>query len=57
MSKRTEAEIDRIIAGCDGDLHGALRALMLVNEHLESQLEELRAAIASSERPMDQSLH
>ena len=35
MSKRTEAEIEEIIAMCDGDLRGALKALMLVNEHLD----------------------
>jgi hypothetical protein len=43
MKKRTEAHIDQIVAMCDGDLHGALKALMLVNEHLESQLERLHA--------------
>jgi hypothetical protein len=43
MKKRTEAHIDEIVAMCDGDLRGALKALMLVNEHLESQLERLHA--------------
>jgi hypothetical protein len=43
MKKRTEAHIDQIVAMCGGDLHGALKALMLVNEHLESQLERLHA--------------
>ena len=43
MKKRTEAHIDSIVAMCDGDLRGALKALMLVNEHLESQLERLHA--------------
>jgi hypothetical protein len=37
----TEAQIDEIVAMCDGDLRGALKALMLVNEHLEFQLEHL----------------
>ena len=41
MNKRTEAHIDEIVAMCDGDMRGALKALMLVNEHLESQLERL----------------
>jgi hypothetical protein len=43
MKRRTEAHIDEIVAMCDGDLRGALKALMLVNEHLESQLERLQA--------------
>jgi hypothetical protein len=43
MKKPTEAHIDAIVAMCDGDLRGALKALMLVNEHLESQLERLHA--------------
>jgi hypothetical protein len=43
MKSRTEARIDEIVAMCDGDLRGALKALMLVNEHLESQLEQLHA--------------
>jgi hypothetical protein len=43
MKKQTEAHIDEIVAMCDGDLRGALKALMLVNEHLESQLERLHA--------------
>jgi hypothetical protein len=43
MKKRTEARIDEIVAMCGGDLRGALKALMLVNEHLESQLEQLHA--------------
>ena len=42
MSKRTEAEIEEIIAMCDGDLRGALKALMLVNEHLENELEKFQ---------------
>jgi hypothetical protein len=43
MKKRTEARIDEIVAMCDGDLRGALKALMLVNEHLEARLEQLKA--------------
>jgi hypothetical protein len=32
---------------CDGDLRGALKALMLVNEHLESQLASVRFFIGT----------
>jgi hypothetical protein len=47
MSARpSEAAIDRIVASCDGDIHGALRALLLVNERLEAELVQLYAAVA-----------
>lgn len=36
--------IDDIIASCNGDLHGALKALLLVNERLEAELRQVRAA-------------
>jgi hypothetical protein len=44
MVQRTEAQIAAIIAMCNGDLRGALRAMMLDNKHLETQLEQLVAA-------------
>jgi hypothetical protein len=59
MKKRSEAHIDEIVAMCGGDLRGALKALMLVNEHLESQLEQFHATRAgdnNTERGMS-SLH
>ena len=49
MNKRTEAQIDEIVAMCDGDLQGALKALMLVNEHLEFLLEQLQATAVRNE--------
>ena len=36
-----ELAIDEIVAACDGDVRGALRALMLVNEQLEQRLERI----------------
>jgi hypothetical protein len=36
--------IDDIIASCDGDIRGALKALLLVNEQLETELQQLYAA-------------
>lgn len=45
-SRRTEIVIERIIASCDGNLRGALEALLLVNEHLETELHKLYAAVA-----------
>ena len=38
--------IDEIVAACNGDLRGALKALMLVNEQLEAELQQLHAAVA-----------
>jgi hypothetical protein len=43
-SKRTEIAIEKIIASCDGNMRGALEALLLVNEHLEAELHQLYAA-------------
>jgi hypothetical protein len=45
-SGRSQAAIDQIVASCDGDIHGALKALLLVNEQLEAELQQLYAAVA-----------
>jgi hypothetical protein len=42
----TEAAIDEIVANCNGDLRGAVKALLLVNEHLEAEIAQLYAAAA-----------
>jgi len=39
-----EADIDEIISTCNGDLRSALKALLLVNEQLEAELQQLYAA-------------
>jgi hypothetical protein len=41
-----DTAIDEIVATCNGDIRGALKALMLVNEQLEAQLQQLHAAVA-----------
>jgi hypothetical protein len=33
-----EQDVDEIVAACNGDLRGAVKALMLVNEQLEQNL-------------------
>ena len=38
--------IDEIVARCNGDIRGALKALLLVNEQLEAELAELHAVVA-----------
>ena len=48
-SKRTDIVIERIIASCDGDMRGALEALLLVNEHLEAELHRLHAAVSRAD--------
>ncbi|HXL12376.1 MAG TPA: hypothetical protein VN941_00230 [Bradyrhizobium sp.] len=45
-SRPSETAIDEIVASCNGDLHGALKALLLVNEQLEAELQKLYAAVA-----------
>ena len=38
-----EQQVDEIVAACGGNLHAALKALMLLNERLEQELEAMRA--------------
>ena len=56
MSKRVEREIEKIVAAHAGDVHGALRALMIVNEHLETELQSMYAIIGGDGRA-GESLH
>lgn len=45
MSFRSnDTAIDEIVARCNGDLRGAVRALLLINEHLETELAKAYAA-------------
>jgi hypothetical protein len=45
MSLRSnDTAIDEIVASCNGDLRGAVRALLLINEHLEAELAKAYAA-------------
>jgi hypothetical protein len=39
-----EIDIDEIVSTCNGDLRGAVKALLLVNEQLEAELQQLYAA-------------
>jgi hypothetical protein len=50
MSNNLSEAIDQIVAACNGDLRGAVRALLLVNEQLEAELAHLYAAGILSER-------
>src|ERR1700743_2391165 len=42
--KADETAIDDIVASCDGNMRGALKALLLVNEQLEAELQQLYAS-------------
>ena len=43
---RPDAAIDDIVAVCCGDMVSAVKALLLINEQLESELQQLYAAAA-----------
>ena len=49
-SKRTELIIEEIVAACDGSIHDALEALLLVNEHLEAEIHQLYATVSRGGR-------
>jgi hypothetical protein len=58
MAEPTEATIDQIIDSCDGDLRGALKALLIVNEQLEAELQHMYALAAhGSAHPGNSALH
>jgi hypothetical protein len=41
-----EAAVDEAIAVCDGDLRAAIRALIVANNFLESEISELKKAVS-----------
>jgi len=41
-----EAAVDQAIAACDGDLRAAVRALIVANNFLESEIAELKKAVS-----------
>jgi hypothetical protein len=42
--KRYEQACDQAIAMCDGNLRSTIKALIMANEYLETELQELQAA-------------
>jgi hypothetical protein len=42
-----EAAADQAIAACDGDAREAVKALIVANQFLETELEKLRAAVST----------
>jgi replication-associated recombination protein RarA len=57
ISDPSDAAIDQIVASCNGDLRGALKALLMVNEHLEAELQQLYAAAVEDIAPRGKLLH
>ena len=41
-----EAAVDQAIAACDGDMRSTIRALMVANEYLETEVGELIKAVS-----------
>jgi hypothetical protein len=43
-----EAAVDQAIAACDGDMRAAIRALIVANDFLESEVGELMKAVSNA---------
>ena len=43
-----EASVDQAIAACDGDVRATIRALIVANEYLESEVGELMKAVSQA---------
>jgi hypothetical protein len=41
-----EAEVDQAITACDGDTRAAVRALIVANNFLETEMAELKKAVS-----------
>jgi len=41
-----EAAVDQAIAACDGDMRAAIRALIVANDYLETEVGELMKAVS-----------
>jgi hypothetical protein len=50
---RYEQACDQAIAMCDGNLRSTIKALIMANEYLETELQELQAAISSGSAPAE----
>jgi hypothetical protein len=45
-SEGLEAAVDQAIAACGGDMRSAIRALIVANEYLETEVGELMKAVS-----------
>ena len=48
---RYEQACDQAIAMCDGNMRSTIKALIMANEYLESELQELQAAASTGGAP------
>jgi hypothetical protein len=48
---RYEQACDQAIAMCDGNLRSTIKALIMANEYLETELHELQAAASTGRAP------
>jgi hypothetical protein len=46
LDNRLETAVDQSIAACGGDMRSAIRALIVANEYLESEVGELMKAVS-----------
>ena len=46
-----EQACDQAIAMCDGNLRSTIKALIMANEYLETELQELQAAVSTASAP------
>lgn len=49
--ERYEQACDQAIAMCDGNLRSTIKALIMANEYLETELQELQAAVSAGCAP------
>jgi hypothetical protein len=47
-SDSLEAAVDQAIAACGGDMRSAIRALIVANDYLESEVTELMKAVSQA---------
>jgi hypothetical protein len=47
--KSVDTAIDEIVAACDGNVRGALEVLLLLNEHLEAEIDQLYATFCGAD--------
>jgi hypothetical protein len=47
--KSVDTAIDEIVAACDGNVRGALEVLLLLNEHLEAEIDQLYATFCGTD--------
>jgi hypothetical protein len=50
---RYEQACDQAIAMCDGNMRSTIKALIMANEYLETELQELQMAASNERAPAD----